>query len=160
MRIVGIASGGGHLTELLAVCRHFPAFDVVLTEPGAVDRGSSGAFDLMPIVDCHRSPWLFLKNVLWAIRYWMRLRPAIVVSTGAGMAVPFYIISRITGSICIFIESGARINSPSITGRILYRFSNVFVIQSKELQKFYPRSLVASILPEGSFGDDFLSFRD
>ena len=40
----------------------------------------------------------------------------------------------------IFIESSANILKPSLTGRISYFFSDLFIIQFKELLKFYPKA--------------------
>lgn len=148
MRIVGICSGGGHLTELLMIMRHLPPCEAILTEEGAVARNSGCNLPLLPICDPHRSPWKFLQNARQAVRYFFRLHPSVVVSTGAGMTLPFFIWARIFGATCIFVETGARVSTPSMTGRLLYRFSHLFIVQNAELLRFYKKAVVASILPE------------
>lgn len=148
MRIVGICSGGGHLTELLIIMRHLPPCNAVLTEEGAVARNAGCNIPLLPICDPHRSPWKFLLNARQALRYFFRLRPSVVVSTGAGMTLPFFIWARIFGATCIFVETGARVSTPSMTGRLLYRLSHLFIVQNAELLRFYKKAVVASILPK------------
>ena len=40
----------------------------------------------------------------------------------------------------IYIESFAKINSPTITGRIIYKFADDFYVQWEEMKKFYPKA--------------------
>jgi UDP-N-acetylglucosamine:LPS N-acetylglucosamine transferase len=148
MRIVGICSGGGHLTELKMVLRHLPPCVAVLTEEEAATRNSSSDLTLLPLCDPHRSFLKFSRNALQALRYLVHLRPSVVVSTGAGMAVPFFLLARVFGATCIFIETGARLTTPSTTGRLLYYFSHLFIVQKSDLLKVYQKATVASILPD------------
>lgn len=148
MRIVGICSGGGHLTELLTITRHLPSCVAILSEEGAVARNAGSGLPLLPICDPHRSPLKFLRNAWQALRYLVRLRPSVVISTGAGMALPFLIMARLSGATCIFVETGARVSTPSLTGRLFYPFAHLFIVQSAALLRFYEKAVVASILPE------------
>lgn len=45
------------------------------------------------------------------------------------------------GSKVIFIESYAKINSPTITGKIVYKFADIFYVQWPEMLKFYPNGI-------------------
>lgn len=150
MRIVGISSGGGHLTELLMVMRHLPPCEAILTEDGAVVRNAGGDLPLLPICDPHRSPLKFFWNTGQAVRYFFRLRPTLVISTGAGMTLPFFMLARMFGATCVFVETGARVSTPSLTGRLLYPFSHLFIVQNSALLGIYKKATVASILPERS----------
>ena len=147
MRLIGISSGGGHLTELLMIMRHLPSCMTIITDEGAVSRNAGSDLPLVPICDPHRSPWKFVKNSVQALRYLFCLRPSVVISTGAGMTLPFFIMARLFGAKCIFVETGARVSTPSMTGRLLYRFSHLFIVQNSALLPFYQRATVASILP-------------
>jgi hypothetical protein len=55
--------------------------------------------------------------------------------------VAFCIISRILGSKLIYIESGANISKPTITGRILYPFANLFIVQWEEMLRHFPKAV-------------------
>ncbi|WP_370618051.1 glycosyltransferase [Mumia qirimensis] len=48
-----------------------------------------------------------------------------VVSTGAGVALPFFLAARAQGVPCHYIESAARADGPSLTGRLVSRLPGV-----------------------------------
>ena len=48
-----------------------------------------------------------------------------VISTGAGVALPFFLAARGQGVRCHYIESAARADGPSVTGRIVARLPGV-----------------------------------
>ena len=64
-------------------------------------------------------------------------KPDLIVSTGSEIAIPPYILARFMRIKTIYIESWCRIKTKSGTGRILYYFSNVFLVQWPELVKLY-----------------------
>lgn len=56
-----------------------------------------------------------------AVRILRRTRYRAVVSTGAGIAMPFFLAARTLGVPCYYIESAARSAGPSLTGRLVSR---------------------------------------
>ena len=147
MNIVGICSGGGHLTELLAVAKYLPSVQAIITERDTANRNQFVGVRLVPLVDPHRSVFRFFLNILHSLILLIELRPSVVISTGAGMTIPFFILSRFLGASTIFIESGARVKTPSLSGRLCYNFSDLFIIQSSELARFFPGAIHSSIIP-------------
>ena len=118
----------------------------LITESGAVLRNSESDLPLQPIHDPHRSLTGYLLNAVQAARYLLRYRPDVVISTGAGMTVPLFLLARFSGVTCVYVETGARISTPSMTGRILYPFASLFIVQNSALLPFYRKAVVASIL--------------
>jgi UDP-N-acetylglucosamine:LPS N-acetylglucosamine transferase len=55
--------------------------------------------------------------------------PDVILSTGAGVAVPFFWIGRLLGRRCVFVESLARVDTLSLTGRLVYPFADEFFVQ-------------------------------
>ena len=41
----------------------------------------------------------------------------------------------------IFIESFAKVNSPTLTGKLVYKFADRFYVQWEEMKEFYPNAL-------------------
>ena len=146
MRIIGISSGGGHLTEWVTIARFLPTLNVVITETGAAERNTGSDISFVPLRDPHRSVFGFLLNLGQAFRHVRHHKPDVVISTGAGMTVPFFLLAKMTGAVCIYVESGARISTPSMTGRILYHVSSLFIVQNEALRSVYPKAIVASSL--------------
>ena len=60
-----------------------------------------------------------LRNLRLAWRLVRRERPRVVISTGAGVAVPFLWAARIYGARVIYVESFARTSGLSLTGRLV-----------------------------------------
>ena len=47
------------------------------------------------------------------------MRPAVIVTTGAGVAVPFAWIGRLLGARVVYVESLTRIEAPSLSYRLI-----------------------------------------
>lgn len=91
--------------------------------------------------------WRFFLNLWEAFCILRRERPNVVVSAGAGPIVPFAIIGRILfGCHFIYIETIARINKPSMTGKIMYWLAHDFFYQWRSLQRFFPKAKYAGPL--------------
>lgn len=82
-----------------------------------------------------------LLNVLKSLSILLKEKPNVIISTGAGATIPLLMLGKLFGAKIIFIESFAKINTPTITGRIIYRFADQFYIQWPELKKYYPNAL-------------------
>ena len=65
-----------------------------------------------------------------------------VVSNGAGLAIPFFVVAWFLRIPRVYIEVYDRIDSSSLTGRICYRLSSRFFLQWEEQQRHYPRGEV------------------
>jgi UDP-N-acetylglucosamine:LPS N-acetylglucosamine transferase len=66
-----------------------------------------------------RSTVNLIRNFGLAVRLIRRLRPKVIVSTGAAMCVPFVWVARLRGVKVFYIESITRIESPSLTTRLV-----------------------------------------
>ena len=53
-----------------------------------------------------------LRNLVLAWRTLRRLRPRVLLTTGAGVAVPFAWLGRVTGVKIVYVESFTRIEVP------------------------------------------------
>lgn len=141
-----VCSAGGHLAEALAAVklvkgtRYFVTFD----EPHV--RSRLAGEEVHFVVDPHVSPLLYVKNVWQSIKIFLHCRPKIVVSTGAGIALATCFLAKLTGCTLIFIETGARVTTPSRTGRAIYPIADVFIVQWRPLLKFYPKAIYGGLL--------------
>lgn len=79
----------------------------------------------------------FLEEMIIFVKEW----PDIVISTGAADAIPMCLIAKFFGKKVIFIETFARIDEPSRTGKIMYKYADLFIVQWESLLKFYPKAI-------------------
>ncbi len=80
-----------------------------------------------------RSVANLLRNLVLAWRVIGRLRPAVVLTTGAGIAVPFAWIGRVRGAKVVYIESLTRIAEPSLSCRFIRPVAARTYVQWPEL---------------------------
>jgi UDP-N-acetylglucosamine:LPS N-acetylglucosamine transferase len=89
---------------------------------------------------------LFFVNLAEAWKILRRERPHLILSTGAGPAVPFAIVGKLLGIRNIFIEISAQVTTPSLTGRIMYFLADRFFYQWKGLQQYFPKGVYGGLI--------------
>jgi len=138
MKIALVGSHGGHLTELLYLLEALSPADQFFFV--TYDNPRTRALPYRKYL---------LRNIgynygLMAIAFvriaviWLHERPDVIISTGAEIAIPAFILGKPFGHAhCIFIELWAAIDQPTQTGRWLYRFSDEFYVQWESLLAAY-----------------------
>jgi beta-1,4-N-acetylglucosaminyltransferase len=140
-RFLLVGSSGGHLTQMLAMREIWEESDRAW-----VTFRKSDAVSVLADERCHwchyptnRHIGNLVRNFGLALRVLWRERPDVVISTGAGAAIPYFLLGRAFGAVLVYVEVYDRIDSPTITGRIAARASHVFALQWPEQQRHYPR---------------------
>lgn len=82
-----------------------------------------------------------IKNFLLASTILHREKPTCIISTGAGIAIPFLLLGRVLGIKTVYIESFARKTDLSLTGKVVYWTTDVFFVQSQDLADRYRRAV-------------------
>lgn len=139
MKICIVSSCGGHLTEVRclkpAYAEH--AHFYVLNDKALLPSDMEGR--TLFITHAERD-WRVLKNLWEAIRILARERPQVILSTGAGPAVPFALIGRLFfRTHVVFVETITRVDRPSLTGRLMYRLAHDFFYQWEGLSRWFPK---------------------
>lgn len=102
------------------------------------------------VVLCHgptnRSVAKLLRNLVVAWREVRRRRPDVILSTGAALALPFFLVGRLHGCRLVYIESLTRTRGLSLTGRLVYPFASSFFVQWPEAAAKYRRAIHAGDL--------------
>ena len=146
MTVCVISSAGGHLAEALAAISEVRAecYFVTYDEPHV--RTRLAGKEVYYVIDPHVSPLLYIKNVWQSFRILIRKRPKVIVSTGAGIAVATCFLGKLMGKKIIFIENGARVTTPSRTGRLIYPIADLFIVQWKPMLRHYPKAIYGGAL--------------
>lgn len=143
-----VGSSGGHLAQLLALepwyrnrRRSWVTFDTL--DARSLLDGETVTWAYHPTT---RNLWNLMRNTLLAIR---RVRPgrvAAVVTTGAGVALPFVVVARLLRIPAIYIEVYDRIDTPSLTARLCRPFLSAMLVQWEEQRRLYPEATVVGRL--------------
>jgi hypothetical protein len=148
MKIALVCSSGGHLAQLHRLepwwrshARVWITFDTpdatsLLEEERAVWAHHPTTRNLPNAVRNLRLAWQVLRAE----------RPDVVVSDGAGIAVPFFLVAKVLGIRTIFVEVVDRVDSRTLTGRLVYPITDLFVAQLAEQTRLYPRAVAIGAL--------------
>jgi beta-1,4-N-acetylglucosaminyltransferase len=137
-----VSSGGGHLAQLHELCGEWaPGRHHWVTLDGPQARA---LLRDAPVTFAHgptnRSLYALVRNLPLAWRLLRRLRPAAIVTTGAGVAVPFCYLGRLMGCRVIYVECLSRVTTPSLSGRLIEPVAHDFYVQWPELVSRYRRA--------------------
>ncbi len=78
-----------------------------------------------------------LRNTWQAVGVIRRFKPDVIVSTGAAVAVPYFVLGRLTRRRTVYIEVYDRIDSPTMTGRLVRPFTDLMLTQWPEQKVLY-----------------------
>ena len=153
VRICFMASGGGHFQELcgLAGLAQRYRHSLISTDVNKALAEACPFHRVHEIEEIGQGFWkkspVKVFRMLWRIlRILLREKPNLVISTGAGIAVPGFLAARLLGIRTVYIESYARVQSLSLTGKICYRLAHLFLVQHASLASRLPRAVYAGTL--------------
>jgi len=140
-KVLFVCSSGGHLAQLLELehwwkdhdC-HWVTFDL----PDARSRlGDDFTAAHYPTT---RNLPNALRNLKLALTVMKDFKPDVVISNGAAVAVPFFLEAKRRKIPTVFIEVYDRIDSRTMTGRLVKPIATSFLVQWPEQQQLYKGS--------------------
>jgi UDP-N-acetylglucosamine:LPS N-acetylglucosamine transferase len=139
-----VCSSGGHLLEMLELQQAWEPFERIWVTFDKSDTNSLLVAER--VVHAHgptnRNIPNLLRNLRLAARVLRRERPAALLTTGAGVAVPFAWFAKIMRIPTVYVESLTRIEDLSLSGRMIAPVASHFYAQWPELAELSPRSRV------------------
>lgn len=144
-KICFIASTGGHFEQLMMLkplMNQYESFIVTEKTHYSVIRNEQKVYYLNQVNRNEKSfiPKMILNSIK-TLNIFLKENPDVVISTGALATIPMCIISKIFRKKLIFIESFAKVNSPTLTGKLLYKFADQFYVQWQEMLEIYPNAI-------------------
>jgi beta-1,4-N-acetylglucosaminyltransferase len=137
-KICIVSSCGGHLTEVRALKPTYESYDhfYVLNDRALLPGDMQGK---TYFIRHSERDWLFFVNLSEAWRLLRKEKPHLILSTGAGLIVPFALVGKLMGIPTLFVETLARTIRPSLTGRIMYLLADRFFYQWEGLGRYFPK---------------------
>lgn len=147
MKICFAASSGGHLEEItclrpLAEGRE----SFLITENSGQNKTAWGEQTYFFRQINRKEPLFlfhFLKLFIQAICLINREKPDCIISTGALVTYPFCVVCKLKKIKIIYIESFARVDEKSLTGKLMYPIADLFLVQWEEMKELYPNAVYA-----------------
>ena len=145
LKICFAASSGGHFEQLMMLRPLMERHDsFVLTEKTAYATDVKGirTYYMLQVnreeKGCLRK---LLVNAFRSLRQFFAEKPDVIICTGVLAMIPMCLICKLFGKKLIFIESFAKVTSPTLSGKLLYRFADQFYVQWPQMLEVYPDAI-------------------
>ncbi len=137
-----VCSSGGHFLELYflkEIWKEYDHFWVTFDKEDVSDtlKNERVYFAFSSTI---RSVKNLIRNMFIAFKILYAEKPFLLVTTGAGVCVPFIYIAKLLGIKTIYIELVTRIRELSLSGKLVYPVVDKLMVQWPELQDKYGKA--------------------
>lgn len=139
------ASAGGHFEQLSMLKPLMDKYDsCVVTERTDYKRIVEG-HKMYYMHQVNRKeifmPFWMVVNSLRSLRILAVEKPDMIITTGVLAMIPLCLLGKILGKKLVYIESFAKVTSPTATGKLLYKLADRFYVQWESMKEFYPNAI-------------------
>ncbi len=135
-KVLAVASGGGHWEQLMRLREAFDGHDITFATTDADLPERSGITRSVVLPDCNRDePLRALRCLLASAALVLRLRPDVIVSTGAAPGLLCIAIGRLTGARTLWVDSVANAERLSMSGKLAMKLAHRTLTQWEHLAR-------------------------
>lgn len=141
LKICIICSAGGHYREAQAATQmlHDNKYFISYWTPHLQEEASQNRFYF--ITHPQKNFFKTIVNAFESLMLLLKEKPSVIISTGADVTVCTCLLGKLMGAKLIYIESGGNVFTPSLTGRILYPFADLFIVQWEPMLKNFRKAI-------------------
>ena len=143
--IMLVTPPGGHLLEIFYFKElykdnpHEFVLHTPIVEPDEMKGRTS-------IISFSERDWKFLLNLFEAWKLLRKHKSKVILTSGGGFSVAFTIVGLLMGIKTVYIETWAKVDVPTATGRIMYKLTPHFLYQWPQLEKHFPKATCIGLL--------------
>lgn len=142
LKIGLVCSRGGHLLQLFLLKKWWNKYEHfwITGKGGDSDyllKEEKIYFGFFPE---HRNLLNALKNLILGLKVLSDERPDLLVSTGAGIAPPIFLIGKILGCKLVFLDSYTFIKYPSLSARLVSFIADKVLVQHQSAVNFFAKA--------------------
>lgn len=154
LRILAIASGGGHWVQLMRLRASFSGHSVSYSTVDASNRADVASHPFYQIPDANRTQkfrlLLLLVRLTWIV---LRVRPNAIVTTGAAPGYLAIRIGKMIGARTLFLDSMANAEKISLSAHLAERHADLLLTQWPHLSKRDGAQYRGSVVGRGGVQD-------
>ncbi|MCM1227312.1 MAG: UDP-N-acetylglucosamine transferase subunit ALG14 [Clostridium sp.] len=143
-KICFAASSGGHFEQLMMLKPLMEKYDsFIVTEKTNYNSSETKKTYYMKQVNRREISFIskMIFNLIKSFGIFLKEKPDVIICTGVLAVIPICIISKIFGRKLIYIESFAKVTSPTETGKLMYKYADKFYVQWSSMLKIYPNAI-------------------
>lgn len=139
-KICLISSSGGHYEQLKMLSVLEDEYDIFWVTEKSDYKSSSDYYLLQTGMKDKLFPLKMAVNLLKTLKIWFKEKPDYVITTGAMVVLPMAFLAKLFKKKLIYIETFARVYNGTRTGKLMYKYADLFIVQWEELKKVYPNA--------------------
>lgn len=136
-----ISSSGGHYEQLKMLAPLAEENDVFWVTERTEYKSDADYYLIQTGSKDRFFAFKMIVNFVKTIMIWLKEKPDYVITTGAMVALPMAFMAKMCGKKLIYIESFARVYDGSKTGKLLYKYADLFIVQWESLKEVYPKAV-------------------
>lgn len=145
LKICFAASSGGHFEQLMMLRPLMDKYDsFILTEKTKykVIDDSRRVYYVTQINRKEKFYFFHLVGIAFKSFFlFLKERPNVIISTGVLATIPMCLIMKSFHKKLIYIESFAKVTSPTKSGKLLYKYADRFYVQWESMKEIYPNAI-------------------
>lgn len=143
-KVCFIASSGGHFTQMQRLKPLMDKYDSFLVTEKTGNQQKIDIKKVYYVKQVNRKEPGFIPimiaNTFKSLKIFIKENPDVIVSTGVLATIPMCMIAKLFRKKIIYIESFAKVHSPTLTGRVMYKLTKNFFVQWESMLDVYPEA--------------------
>ena len=144
-KICFAASSGGHYEQILMLKPLMEKYESFLITEKTTYKAELKGERMYYLHQINRKEWQFpfemIGNSFRSLIIFIKERPDVVITTGVLAVIPICLLAKLFRKKLIYIESFAKVTSPTETGRFLYKYADQFYVQWPQMKDVYPDAI-------------------
>lgn len=145
LKICFAASSGGHLEQILMLKPLMDKYECFLVTEKTTYSSEINNLNVYYLLQVNRKELIFpfemVINTFRSIKIFFLEKPDIMITTGVLALIPMCFLIKLFGRKLIYIESFAKVTSPTETGKLMYKYADQFYVQWEPMLKIYPNAI-------------------
>ena len=139
------ASSGGHFEQLSMLKPLMDEYDSFVVTEETAYKATIKDEKMYYLHHVNRKEWTMpiwmVVNAFKSLKMVMVEKPDVIITTGVLAVIPLCLLTKLFGGKLLYIESFAKVSSPTETGKFLYKFADQFYVQWEPIREFYPNAI-------------------
>lgn len=144
-KICFAASSGGHFEQLSMLKPLMEKYDSVVVTESTEYKAEIKGQKMYYLHQVNRKeitlPFWMIVNSFKSLGIIIKEKPDVIITTGVLAMIPLCLLMKVRKKKLVYIESFAKVSSPTETGKLMYKYADRFYVQWESMTKFYPDAI-------------------
>lgn len=141
IKVCLVSSSGGHFEQLKMLKKLEENNDVFWVTEKTEYKEKANYFLIQTGSKDKGFIYKMIMNFVYSSKIWLKEKPDLVITTGTIVALPLAFYAKFFKKKLIYIETYARVYDGTKAGKLMYKYSDMFIIQWETLKKIYPNAI-------------------